>query len=143
MSYTGRNDKQDIMDLNSTLVKTEQKGLLNLSEMNGNMVNTEVNNKSASIDRDSPKPAFFLGSSKDNDDSSTGSASDEESKDGESVLVHTTHTQTDDFDLMSNRQNIELKRALSNYEPKTSDQPLRSLEECLTIMNSDVSAYVK
>ena len=139
MSYQARNDQENIIEINGKLVKAEQNRLLNTSEMNGNLINTDVNGKSACSDRGSTKPAFFLGSSKDNDDSSTSSASDEEFKDGDFGQFHSTQTQTDDIDSMSSSQNIDLKRALSNYVPKTSDQPARTLEECLAIMNSDVS----
>ncbi|GFS01331.1 3-hydroxy-3-methylglutaryl coenzyme A reductase [Elysia marginata] len=128
--------KKDIIELNGNEDKTDQKELL--SKLNCNLANTEVNNVSPSSDRNSPKPAFFLGSSKDNDDSSSGSASDEECKDGHIVRSHSAQTQTDCIDYLNSTPRTDLKYALSSsYVPNISDKPARLLEECLAIMNSD------
>lgn len=136
MNNQHNNDKDNIIELNGNTTSPSQKGLL--SKLNCKAVESNVIDKSPGSDRDSPKPAFFLGSSKDNDDSSSGSASDEDSKDGDSVLCHSAQTQTDDMDNLSRDQSLDLKYVLSsNYVPKVSDKPARQLEECVAVMNSD------
>ncbi|GFO36479.1 3-hydroxy-3-methylglutaryl coenzyme a reductase [Plakobranchus ocellatus] len=152
LSCMARNGRDDIIEVNDQILKKEKKVLAKKSEMIGKAVMTEANGmstatvkkgKSYAAERNSIKPAFFLGSIKDNDDSSASSGSDEETKDGESERFHSAQTQTDDGDGMPNGitagspQHVDLKRALTNYVPKTSTEPARSMEECLTIMNSD------
>lgn len=81
------------------------------------------------------KPAFFLGA-QDLDDTSS---EEDFRKENEAPRSH-KETQTDQDIAMNDQKVANIQTPHFHYEPKLSDKAPRPIDECLSIMNSDVSA---